>query len=86
MQERRVTIEGTARDAKAGAVVVTDKGAIYVEKLESWPSALQGRKVRVTGVLVTEKLIPDPINERGELVQGAVGDQTLLRGATWTAV
>ncbi len=82
-----VTIEGTARDAKMGAVVVSETGgAIYVEKLDAWPGDVHGKNVRVTGILATSKLIPDPVNEKGELVAGAWGEQTVLRDATWEVV
>jgi len=79
-------VEGIARDAKAGAVVVSDTGPVYIEKLGSWPSELLGKQVRVKGRLVTTKFIPDPVNDKGELVQGAPGEQTVMRDATWEVV
>ncbi len=82
----KTTIRGVARDAKGGAVVVTDGGPDYVLGLESWPSALAGRKVEVTGVVRQKKHIPDPVGPRGEVAQGAWGDQTVIEGATWKAV
>jgi hypothetical protein len=81
-----ITIEGTAHDAKAGAVLVTDRGAIYIQKLESWPADIRGRRVRARGFILQKKMIPAPVNERGELVQGAVGDQLVLCDATWAAI
>ncbi len=74
---------GTAIDAKAGAVLETaDVGG-----LSSWPAALRQRRVTVTGIVVTKKLIPDPVvGPKGEISQGAEGDQTVIEGARWRLV
>jgi hypothetical protein len=74
---------GIARDAKAGAVVVTDGGPVYIDQLDAWPPDLHGRRVRVKGRLADVKRIPDPVNEKGEIVQGAPGTQSVLFGAVW---
>ena len=50
------TITGTAKDAKAGAVVVTTDNAVYyLDKLEAWSSDVVGKQVRVTGKVVVKK-------------------------------
>lgn len=88
MAERKKTIEGKARDAKAGAVVVLDSGEpVYIEGLDGWPSDIEGKRVRATGVLKRKKLIPDPVvDSDGAISQGAEGDQTVLEGASWKPV
>lgn len=79
------TVEGTAQNAKAGAVVVTsDNKVIYIEGLDTWPLADTRKHVIVTGTLVEKKIIPDPmVNSKGEISQGAEGSQTVMKHATW---
>jgi len=81
------TVRGTARDAKAGAVIVTPDGAaIYVEGLSCWPDDVLGKPVTATGTLVTEKFIPDPrVDAKGAISQGAYGAQTVLKNPRWNA-
>ena len=88
MTTPRKTIEGKARDAKAGAVVVLDGGEpVYIEGLDYWPSDIEGKRVRATGFLKQKKLIPDPVvDSEGAISQGAEGDQTVLEGASWKPV
>lgn len=81
---RQATVKGTARDAKAGAVVQAEGGSpIYIEGLASWPADLRDQPVEATGMLVAQKAIPDPVGERGEVSQGAWGTQCVLTAATW---
>jgi hypothetical protein len=83
--EPKVTLRGVARDAKGGAVVVTDRGPVYVAGLDAWPAALAGRRVEVTGVVRQTKHIPDPVGPGNTVGQGAWGDQTVIVEATWRA-
>jgi hypothetical protein len=48
---QHVVLDGTARDAKAGAVVVVDGAPVYLDGMEAWPAGLAGALVRVTGTL-----------------------------------
>ncbi len=81
----QATLRGVAADAKSGAVVVTDEGqTVYVAGLERWPAGLAGRRVEVTGRLAQKKLIPDPVvSDAGERSAGAVGEQSVVEGASW---
>ncbi len=83
----RVTLSGTAADAKGGAVVVTDDGAVvYLEGVDAWPAGIRGHRVEVTGKRTRKKLIPDPVvSPTGERSAGAFGDQDVIEGATWQA-
>ncbi len=83
--EKTVTLRGTARDAKGGAVLLLPTNVpIYIEDLPCWPDEFSGKEVSVTGVLREKKLIPDPyIAPDGAISQGAVGMQTVLEKATW---
>jgi hypothetical protein len=82
----RTTLRGVARDAKGGAVVVTDRGPVYIAGLDAWPAALAGRTVEVTGVLRQMKHIPDPVGPGNTVAQGAWGEQTVIVEATWRVV
>ena len=80
-----VTLNGIARDAKGGAVLVIEETApVYIEGLASWTLELLGMKISVSGLLKKEKIIPDPvIGENGGISQGAVGTQFVLNKAEW---
>lgn len=60
-----------------------DQRVIYIEGLDSWPKEAFGKAVEATGVLVTKKYIPDPVNEAGEICQGAEGLQAVLERPKW---
>lgn len=81
--DQNVVLRGIARNAKAGAVVVTDDGlVVYLEGLDGWPEAISNRKVEVSGLLREKKHIPDPVRS-GELAQGAWGEQLVLERPQW---
>ncbi|MBI5528684.1 MAG: PKD domain-containing protein [Deltaproteobacteria bacterium] len=45
-----IVVEGTARDAKMGAVVVMEDGGVYfIKGLDAWPPDIHGKKVVVLG-------------------------------------
>ena len=75
-----VTLHGTARDAKGGAVLLTDENVpVYIKGLSTWTSGIEGSRVSAIGVLKKEKYIPDPaIDEDCGISQGAVGMQYVL--------
>ncbi len=85
---KTVTLRGTARDAKGGAVLVLSSNEpIYVEALPSWPTGVLGKEVSVTGILREKKLIPDPyIAPDGGISQGAIGTQTVLEKTKWKLI
>lgn len=78
------TMVGLAKNAKAGAVLLVEGQPIYIEGLAEWPANLLDRRVEARGRLVDEKLIPDPgPDEHGAYVQGAEGNQTVLKNPTY---
>jgi len=83
MGTKTTIVDGLARDAKAGAVVVADGGPVYIAGLAAWPAAIEGRRVRARGLLREEKYIPDPVGSGGTIAQGAEGEQRVLREASW---
>ncbi len=82
---KKVTLSGTARDAKGSAVLMTDNDdVVYIDGLDSWPADVLGKRVRVTGVLREKKYLPSPVvDETGAISQGAEGNQSVLEKATW---
>ena len=82
----KITLRGVARDAKGGAVVVTDRGPVYVAGLDAWPAALAGRTVEVMGVVRQAKHLPDPVGPGNTVAQGAWGEQPVIVEATWRVV
>lgn len=83
---KRVTLKGTAGNAKGGAVVVTTSGStVYLVELDEWPPELEGRAVEVSGRLDRKQHIPeattDPVT--GAISAGARGKQWVLEGAVW---
>jgi len=82
--EGRVELRGVARDAKCGAVIVTDGGgAIYVQGLDAWPAEVHGKRIVASGVVREKKLIPDPVSRDGLQSTGAWGNQDVLEDARW---
>ena len=60
-----------------------DQRVVYLEGLDCWPKEAFEKAVEATGVLVTKKYIPDPVNESGEICQGAEGMQLVLERSKW---
>ena len=83
-----VTIDGTARNARMGAVVLTDERTpIYLEGLQEWDSSTNGKPVAVTGELVLRSLAPNPtVGPNGEVSHGMEGDAYVVRAPTWNVV
>ena len=83
---QKVNLNGTAKDAKGGAVLITPEGyVIYIRGLESWSSELLDKHISVSGLLKKEKLIPDPtIDENGAISTGATGDQLVLENSEYS--
>ena len=77
---KEVTLHGTARDAKGGAVLLTDDNIpVYIKGLSTWTSGIEGSRVSASGMLKKEKYIPDPkIDDDGGISQGAIGMQYVL--------
>ncbi len=78
-----VTIVGTAEHAKMGAVVINDSGTYYIEGKQNWDKeGYYKKQIRVTGVLSTKTTKPEDLkNEKGEIVQGAVGEISYIKAS-----
>lgn len=84
----RATVEGTAADAKLGAVVMNEAGVpVFVGGLESWPTDVHGKRVRATGLLVKKELGPPPaVADDGAVSAGMAGPAWVLEGADWAVL
>jgi hypothetical protein len=84
LRNSRVRLSGVARDAKGGAIVLVHDLRIYLAALEAWPRAIEGKTVAVGGRLVEKQYLPQATrNEKGEISQGAAGNQYVLESPTW---
>ena len=76
-----VSINGTAYNAKAGAVVLTDSDdePIYLQGLHAWEDNVIGRRVSIEGVLHRRSIYPQAQNIDGIRSQGITGrDQWVI--------
>ena len=81
--DTQVTIEGTARNAMAGAVVLMpDRTPVYVAGLERWDSQFDGKKISASGTL-RKRGGDDTTNANGEASSGITGDHFVLEQPTW---
>lgn len=71
----RVTVEGIASNAKAGALLRPDEGeAVFVAGRGAWDDADIGTRMRLTGTVSRREIYP-PIESGG---QGAAGAPLVL--------
>jgi hypothetical protein len=71
-----ITVVGTAEHAKLGAVVINKSGTYYIEGKSNWDKeGYYKKEIRVTGILETRTNAAESLkNEKGEYIQGAVGE------------
>jgi hypothetical protein len=68
---KRVAISGKAIDAKAGAVLMTDRDeVIYLTDLQRWPDEYLDQRVVVEGTLRRGEVYPEATDEDGISSQG----------------
>jgi hypothetical protein len=99
---RTVTLEGTAANAKLGAVLEGENGMIWIDGLDSWPEGFylggdNGKRVRVTGTVIRKDDVPVYVQIPGDLPKGGISVANeeereeakwryLLKDARWTVV
>ncbi len=97
-----VTLEGRAVDAKIGALLQGQGGAIWIDGLDSWPEGFysggdQGKRLRVTGTVIKKDDLPVIVQKPGELPRAGIPVQSeeelerakwryLLKDAKWTVL
>ena len=83
LENKSITLVGTAENGKAGAVLTGGPTAVYISGLEHWPEEYLGNKVSVTGTLILNRYAPPP---EGVIVQEIVGDYYSVSDASWSLV
>jgi hypothetical protein len=88
MKDQNITIIGTARNGKGGALILTKEDSVYyVDGLDSWDGAINGREISVTGILKIETLSTNEMkNVEGEWKAGIVGDKKIIHHAKWKLI
>jgi hypothetical protein len=71
---RVVTVHGVAKDAKLGAILLTDNEPIYIRDLDRWPSDELDKDKSLTGCLGTRQLPVAETLPDGSITQGVSGD------------
>lgn len=89
MLDKKATITGVARNARMGAVVVTDdRTPIYLDGVDSWDDTdLDGQRVEVSGTLRRRSIAPQAtVDADGAVSHGMDGaDNYVLENASWKA-
>jgi hypothetical protein len=75
MSEKPVSITGTAENAKAGAILSTGDGPVYVEGLQAWAADDLGKKLTLTGFLRRKQIYPEATPES----QGMTGTPLVIQ-------
>jgi hypothetical protein len=94
---QQISVDGTAQNEKLGASVHTPTGSIHIDKLDAWPDALVGKRVRVTGTVIERFDLPVFVRKPGEPISSGIpvpegtdlreaSRRYLLGNATWSAL
>ena len=83
--DTKVTIEGTAENAKAGAAVTVGSVPVYVSGLDRWDAATDGKRVSVTGTLRKKGGQP-VVNAKGEHSTGNPNSRFVIEAPSWSVV
>ncbi len=68
------TFVGEAQDAKAGAMLLTESGAHYVQGLDAWPEGVLGQQVVLEGELTQQQFVAEATQDAdGAWTQGKTG-------------
>ena len=68
----RISVEGTARQAKTGPLVALDDGSIMWVDLDEWPDEVSGKRVIVSGITSTRSDLPVFIRKEGEPIRSGI--------------
>jgi hypothetical protein len=99
---QRVTLEGTAGNAKLGALLQGEGNSIWIDGLDSWPEGFysgddRGKRLRVSGTVITRDDLPVFVQKLGELPQAGIPVSSeeerekakwrfLLKDVNWTVL
>lgn len=90
---KTLTLEGTAANAKLGALLLGKDNAIWIDGLQSWPKGFyqggdHGKRLRVTGTVIKRDDMPVFVEKPGEPPQAGmpVKSEAELEKAKWRYV
>ena len=85
MNEKEITISGTAYNAKGGALIITENDeTYYIGGLDFWEDSLLEKTVEVTGFIQTENFKEEDIkDDKGAWKQGMIGEKLTIIKAKW---
>ncbi|MEN8119168.1 MAG: hypothetical protein ABFS35_02430 [Bacteroidota bacterium] len=88
MEKTKIMVVGIAHNSKAGAMILTDSNEVYyIAGLDDWKNKYYEKRVKVSGCLNTENFKEKDLkNEKGEWIQGMVGDKRTIFEAEWELV
>lgn len=95
-------LEGTAINAKSGALLQGKGGAVWIDGLDAWPEGFyaggdQGKRLRVTGTVIKRADLPVFVPRMGDMPRAGIPVQSeeelekakwryLLKEARWTVL
>lgn len=74
-------VEGTATDAKAGAILLVGTVPVYVAGRDRWSPVERGAVLRIRGQLERTAWLPPPATTDGEVQQGGPDGVWVLQPA-----
>jgi hypothetical protein len=80
VKKEAVVLEGTAKNAKAGAVLETSDKTVSLHGLAAWPADTLGKRVTMKGELHTIPPAPATLDAMGNVVQAILTPQYVLHG------
>jgi hypothetical protein len=99
---KRVVLEGTAANAKLGALLLTGEGQVWIDGLDYWPEEVvnaegKAQRLRVVGTLTKRDDVPvfvyrpgDPVPQgcpaRTEAEREKLKWRYLVKGAKWAVL
>lgn len=83
--DKDVVIFGEARDAKAGAIVISiiDKRVYYIDGVDYWDPKIYGKKVKVSGKLLIENIKMKPAKKGIPVAAQIVGIKRTILNPKW---
>lgn len=81
-----LTLEGTAANARLGAVITEGSNTVLVGSMDSWPEEALGHKLRVTGRLTVKQVEAIAPNPAPEGVENSAEPVYYLEGPNWTRI
>lgn len=81
---KAVTVEGTAKNAAGGAIVMLeDRTPVYLDGMDRWDAATNNKPVSAKGTLRKQGGQPT-MNDKGEAIHGFPDARFVLEHPTWT--